>query len=53
MHTLTFIVNLTESDLDPLDRCLRTRDHLPGANWIAKEIVQAYYSWRLTINKAT
>lgn len=51
IRTLSFILNLTENDLDPLDRCLRTRDHIPGANWISKEIVQAYYSWRLTINK--
>ncbi|HEX8326033.1 MAG TPA: hypothetical protein VF629_00740 [Hymenobacter sp.] len=51
VRTLTFILNLTESDLDPQDRCLRNRDHLPGANWIAEEIVRAYYSWRLTINK--
>jgi hypothetical protein len=32
LHTLTFILNLTESDPDPLDRCLRTRDDIPGQN---------------------
>jgi hypothetical protein len=53
VRTLTFILNLTESDLNPLDRCLRNRDHIPGAKWVAQEIVRAYYSWRLTINKGT
>jgi hypothetical protein len=51
IRTLTFILNLTEGDLNPMDRCLRTADHIPGAKWITEEIIQAYYSWRLTINK--
>ncbi|MCC2545506.1 hypothetical protein LJY25_03550 [Hymenobacter sp. BT175] len=51
IRTLSFILNLTESDLDPIDRCLRTGDHIPGAKWITEEIIRAYYHWRLTINK--
>ena len=50
LHTLTFVLDLNESDLDPLDRCLRTADHVPGAKWMADEIVRAYYTWRLTIS---
>ena len=51
LHTLTFVLNLNESDPDPLDRCLRTADHVPGAKWMAEKIVRAYYTWRLTIFK--
>ena len=48
VRTLTFIRDLSERDFDQYG-LLTTVDHLPGAKWIDKEIIRAYYSWRLTI----
>lgn len=48
-HTL----NLTETDINPLGRLSRTAGHMPGAKWVAEEVVRAYYNWLLTIEKVT
>jgi hypothetical protein len=49
VRTLTFIRDVSERDFDQYGS-LATNDYVPGALWIADEIVRAYYSWRLTIH---
>lgn len=39
-HTL----NLTETDINPFCRLLRTAGHVPGAKWVVEEVVRAHYN---------